>query len=424
LRREHKEAEAADMTEYFDALETRNPELREREQLARLPALIAHAMKNAPAFARILSGTDAAAVTTREALARLPVTRKSELLLLQKADRPFGGFAATRWGDARRVFGSPGPIYEPEGSHPDYWRLARPLFAAGFRKGDLVHNCFSYHFTPAGSMLETGAHALGCTVFPGGTGQTEQQVQAILDLEPDGYVGTPSFLKIIVEKADELGVKLASLTKALVSAEPFPPSLRDAFLARGIAGYQVYATGDLGAIAYETEARDGLVVDEGILVEIVRPGTGDPVAPGEVGEVIVTTLANADYPMIRFGTGDLSAILPGASPCGRTNLRIKGWMGRADQTTKVKGMFVHPSQVAAIASRHAEIGRARLVVDNPDGGDRMTLHVEIAGNRSSNAESIIGSIRDVTKLRGEVVFCAPGELPNDGKVIDDVRKYS
>jgi phenylacetate-CoA ligase len=415
------------VAEYFDTLETRDPELREREQLAQLPRQIAHAKRSAPAFARILASVDPAAVTTRAALAQVPVTRKSDLLLLQKASRPFGGFAATLWGrqaaGPARVFASPGPIYEPEGRRPDYWRLARALFAAGFRSGDLVHNCFAYHFTPAGSMLETGAQALGCTVFPGGTGQTEQQVQAMAELRPDGYVGTPSFLRIVLEKADEMGVKLASLSKALVSAEPFPPSLRDAFLARGIAGYQTYASADLGNIAYETEARAGLVVDEGVLVEIVRPGTGDPVAPGEVGEVVVSTLFNDDYPLVRFGTGDLSALLPGTSPCGRTNLRIKGWMGRADQTTKVKGMFVHPSQIAAIVARHPEIGRARLVVDRTEAGDRMTLNVEVAGNRSSNAEAIVATIRDVTKLRGEVAFRAPGELPNDGKVIDDQRKY-
>jgi len=413
--------------EHFDALETRDPELREREQIGQLARQIGHAKANAPAFARLLAATDPAAVTTREALAKVPVTRKSDLLEIQKAARPFGGFAATHWrkgvdGPAR-VFASPGPIYEPEGRRPDYWRIARALFAAGFRKGDLVHNCFAYHFTPAGSMFETGAHALGCTVFPGGTGQTELQVQAIADLGPDGYVGTPSFLRIIVEKADEMGVKITSLAKALVSAEPFPASLRDALLARGIAGYQVYGSADLGNIAYETEARSGLVVDEGVLVEIVRPGTGDPVAPGEVGEVVVTTLTNTDYPLIRFGTGDLSAVLPGASPCGRTNLRIKGWMGRADQTTKVKGLFVHPAQVAAVIARHPEIGRARLVVDTSEGGDRMTLHVEIAPNRSSSADAIVASIRDVTKLRGEVAFHAPGELANDGKVIDDVRKF-
>ena len=408
---------------HFDALETRDPAVREREQLARLPRQIAHAKAHAPAFAALFADVDAAAVTSRDALARVPVTRKSELLELQQHARPFGGLAATRWGAARRVFASPGPIFEPEGAAPDYWRLARALFAAGFRPGDLVHNCFAYHFTPAGSMLETGAHALGCTVFPGGTGQTEQQVQALAELKADGYVGTPSFLKIILEKADELGVKLPSLVKALVSAEAFPPSLRDALAARGIHGYQAYASADLGCIAYETPAREGLVVDEGVLVEIVRPGTGDPVAAGDVGEVVVTTLYNTDYPLVRFGTGDLSAALPGVSPCGRTNMRIKGWLGRADQRTKVKGMFVDPSQVAAIVRRHPEVTRARLVVDNPEGIDRMTLHVEIPDNASSRSEAIVESIRDVTKLRGDVEFHAPGALANDGKVIDDRRKY-
>jgi phenylacetate-CoA ligase len=411
------------VSEHFDTLETRDPEVRERAQFASLRRQIAHARTAAPALARILADVDADAVVSRADLARLPVTRKSELLDMQKEARPFGGFCATRFGAARRVFASPGPIYEPEGARPDWWRLARALFAAGFRAGDLVHNCFSYHFTPAGSMLETGAHALGCTVFPGGTGQTEQQVQAMAELRPHGYVGTPSFLRIILDKADEQGIVLPSLTKALVSGEAFLPALRDALAARGIAGYQVYATADLGNIAYETAARSGLVIDEGVLVELVRPGTGDPVAEGEVGEVVVTTLCNTDYPLIRFGTGDLSACLPGVSPCGRTNMRIKGWMGRADQTTKVKGMFVHPSQIAAIARRHPEIVRARLVVDNPDGNDRMTLRVEVPGNRSSDAEAIVTSIREITKLRGEVAFHAPGELPNDGKVIDDTRKF-
>ena len=411
------------VNEFFDTLETRDPALRERAQLAQLQRQIAHAKTNAPAFARILTDVEPQAVTTREALARIPVTRKSELVDLQKTSRPFGGFSATRWGDARHVFASPGPIYEPGGAAPDYWRLARALYAAGFRRGDLVHNCFSYHLTPAGSMLESGAHALGCTVCAGGIGQTEHQVQAMSDLQPDGYVGTPSFLKIILDKADELGVRLPSLRKALVSAEAFPISLRDALSARGIAGYQVYATADVGSIAYETPAREGLVVDEGVLVEIVRPGTGDPVAEGEVGEVVVTLLANVDYPLIRFGTGDLSATLAGVSPCGRTNSRIKGWMGRADQTTKVKGMFVHPSQIAAIIKRHPEIVRGRLVVDNREGADQMTLHVEVPAHQSSRSEGIVATIRDVTKLRGDVVFHAEGELPNDGKVIDDRRKY-
>ena len=409
--------------EFYDALETRDPAERERAQLARLPRQVAHAKAHAPAFARLLDGADPAAITTRAALAALPVTRKSDLLELQQRARPFGGLAATRWGAARRVFASPGPICEPEGAAPDYWRFARALFAAGFRPGDLIHNCFSYHFTPAGSMLETGAHALGCTVFPGGVGQTEQQVQAMVDLSPDGYVGTPSFLKIILEKADEQGIGLPSLKKALLSAEAFPPSLRDAFAARGILGYQTYASADLGAIAYETPARDGLVVDEGVLLEIVTPGTGDPVAQGDVGEVVVTTLHTVDYPLIRFGTGDLSAILPGPSPCGRTNARIKGWLGRADQRTKVKGMFVDPAQVAAIVRRHPEIARARLVVDNPGDADRMTLHVETAAPAPALRDAIAASIRDVTKLRGEVAFQAAGELANDGKVIDDRRVY-
>ena len=414
------------MSDHYDALETRDPEARERAILERLPRQVAHAKAHAPAYARLFADVDAASITTREALARLPVTRKSELGERQKSERPFGGFAATGWGGgragAKRVFASPGPIYEPEGATPDYWRLARALYAAGFRAGDLVHNAFAYHFTPAGSMLETGAHALGCTVFPAGTGQSEQQVQAMAELKPDGYVGTPSFLRILLEKADESGVSLASLKKALLSAEAFPAALRDAFLARGIAGYQVYASADLGSIAYETPARDGLVVDVGVLVEIVRPGTGDPVPAGEVGEVVVTALANTDYPLIRFGTGDLSAVLPGRSACGRTNARIKGWMGRADQTTKVKGMFVHPSQVAEIVRRHPAIARARLVVDNPDLQDRMTLMVETPRGAAAEAEAIVASIRDVTKLRGEVSFHAPGTLPNDGKVIEDRRK--
>jgi phenylacetate-coenzyme A ligase PaaK-like adenylate-forming protein len=414
--------------EHFDTLETRDPDVRERAVIESLRVQIAWAKANTTAYARLLEDVDPAAVTSRADLALLPVIRKSELSDLQKAERPFGGFSATGWGSARRrarlVFASPGPLYEPEGHSADYWRLARALFAAGFRAGDLVHNCFSYHFTPAGSMLDGGAVALGCTVFRGGTGQTEQQVQAMAELQADGYVGTPSFLKIILEKADELGIALPRMKKSLLSAEAFPRSLRDMLAGRGIAAFEAYASADLGTIAYESIARDGLIVDEGVLVEIVRPGTGDPLAPGEVGEVVVTLLSNADYPLIRFGTGDMSAILPGVSPCGRTNMRIRGWLGRADQTTKVKGMFVHPSQVAAIIRRHPEVARARLVVDNPEGADRMTLHVEVAANASSNAESIAATIRDVTKLRGEVRFHEPGALANDGKVIDDVRKHS
>ena len=322
----------------------------------------------------------------------------------------------------RRVFASPGTIYEPEGAAPDYWRTARALYAAGFRAGELVHNCFSYHMTPAGSIMESGAHALGCTVFAGGTGQTEQQVEAIADLKPAGYTGTPSFLKIILEKAAEKQLALSSMSKALVSGEACPPSLVDWFAERGMQALQCYATADLGLIAYETAARQGLVVDEGVLVEIVRPGTGDPVPEGEVGEVVVTSF-NLDYPLVRFGTGDLSALLPGPCPTGRSNARIKGWMGRADQTTKVRGMFVHPGQVAAIARRFPEVLRARLVVEGEMADDRMTLKLECAGAPEGLAQRVAEVIRDVTKLRGDVVLVAPGSLPNDGKVIEDARSY-
>lgn len=418
------------MTSFFDPLEQRSPELREAELLRALPGLIAHAQAHAPAMAARLQGVDATTVTSRAALAQLPVTRKSELLELQKQGRaqaggnPFGGFAALGFGPGMpRVFASPGTLYEPEGVGRDYWRMARAIYAAGFRSGELIHNSFSYHFTPAGSMMETGAHALGCTVFPGGTGQTEQQINAVAELRPAGYIGTPSFLKIMLEKAAEQGVDLSCITKALVSGEAFPPSLRDWFAARGVAGYQCYATADLGLIAYETSAREGLVLDEGVIVEIVRPGTGDPVPDGEVGELVVTTL-NRDYPLIRFGTGDLSAVLPGTCPTGRTNTRIKGWMGRADQTTKVRGMFVHPSQVADIVKRFPDIVKARLVVRGEMANDHMTLYVESACTAPEGLHERVGTaIRDVTKLRGDVQVVLPGTLPNDGKVIEDVRSY-
>lgn len=409
------------MPKFFDALETRNAAAREAWLAEALPKQIAHAKANTPWFAESLQSFDATKVSSREALAALPVIRKHDLIELQKKNRPFGGLAASGWGQLGRVFSSPGPIYEPEGRGIDYWRTARSLYAAGFRAGDLVHNSFSYHMTPGAWLLEAGAAAIGCTVFPAGVGQTEQQVLAMADLQPHGYVGTPSFLRILLEKADELGIKLPSLTKAQVSGEAFLPPVRDALLARGIVAYQTFATADLGVIAYETEAREGMVVDEGVVLEIVRPGTGDPVAEGEVGEIVVTTF-NTDYPLIRFGTGDLSAVLPGISPCGRTNLRIKGWMGRADQTTKIKGMFVHPEQVAAVVKRHPEIAKARLVVTNPDSNDLMTLRCEAAAGEAL-AKAIADSIRDVTKLRGEVEFVAAGSLPNDGKVIADERKY-
>ena len=414
------------MSAFYDSLETRSPDEREAALMAALPTQIAHAQQRSSAFAEILKGVDAASITSRAALAQLPVTRKSELLERQAAHRPrqiFGGFNAIGLGhDMPRLFASPGPIYEPESRRLDYWRMARSMYAAGFRAGELVHNCFSYHFVPAGSMMETGAHTLGCTVFAGGTGQTEQQVQAMLDLQPAAYVGTPSFLKIILEKAEEMGVKLPSLTKAMVSGEAFPPSLCHWMREHGIDAYQSYGTADLGLIAYETSAREGLVLDEGVIVEIVRPGTGDPVPEGEVGELVVTTL-NPDYPLIRFGTGDLSAYLPGRCPTGRTNARIKGWMGRADQTTKVRGMFVHAKQVAEIVKRFPQIAKARLVVTGEMANDQMQLWVETTETAPGFALQVIDALREVTKLRGEVQMVAPGSLPNDGKVVEDARSY-
>lgn len=415
------------MSEHYDSLEVRSPAAREAALMAALPAHIAHAQAHSPAFAQILQGVDAAAIHSRAALAQLPVTRKYELLAKQQAGRassPFGGFNTQAFGPHMpHVFASPGTIYEPEGTRPDYWRMARAIYAAGFRAGELIHNCFSYHFVPAGSMMETGAHALGCTVFPGGTGQTEQQVQAMAELCPAGYIGTPSFLKLILEKAHSMGTPISSVRKALVSGEAFPPSLRDWLHTQGIDGYQCYATADLGLIAYETSARQGLIIDEGVIVEIVRPGTGEPVPDGEVGELVVTTL-NPDYPLIRFGTGDLSAILPGHCPTGRTNHRIKGWMGRADQTTKVRGMFVHPSQVADVIKRFPQAHKARLIVSGEMANDTMTLLVESLETAAGFAQQISDAVRDITKLRADIQLVTPGSLPNDGKVIEDARSYS
>ncbi len=419
------------MSSFYDAPETRDPAAREAALMAALPAQM-RAAQATPAFGGMLAGIDAATISSRSALAQLPVTRKSQLLERQRASietDPFGGFSALGWRalprarPAQRVYQSPGPIYEPEASARDYWRMARAMFAAGLREGDLAHNCFSYHLTPGGLMMESGALALGCTVFPGGVGNTGLQLQAMSELKPDAYIGTPSFLKILVEKATETGANIASLKKAMLGGEAFPPSLRDWLVDRGIAGYQCYATADLGLIAYETSAREGLVLDEGVIVEIVRPGSGDPVTDGEVGEVVVTTL-NADYPLVRFGTGDLSAVLPGRCPTGRTNARIKGWMGRADQTAKVRGMFVHASQIAEVVKRHPELLRARLVVEGEMAEDRMTLFAEIArGEPEGLAERVAQSLRDITKLRGAVAFKQPGELANDGKVIEDARSY-
>jgi len=417
----------------IDALETREPAEREAALMAALPAQLRAALA-VPALAQRLGAIDIDSVTTRAALARLPVTRKQELLERQQAERGgnvFGGFSALGWNaqralrPARRVFQSPGPIYEPEGFATDYWRAARAMRAAGFVAGDLVHNSFSYHLTPGAWIMDSGAQALGCTVFPGGVGNTELQLQAAQHLRPDAYAGTPSFLRILLEKAAETGVALPSLKKALVSGEAFPPSLRDWLRERGVEAYQAYATADVGVIAFETAAREGLVVDEGVIVEIVRPGTGDVLPDGEVGEVVVTVF-NPDYPLVRFGTGDMSAVLSGHCPTGRSNTRIKGWLGRADQTAKVRGMFVHPGQVAEVLKRHPGLTRARLVVEGEMANDRMSLHVESPADSSSATLSaaLASSVRDVTKLRADIVLAAPGSLPNDGKVIDDKRSYA
>jgi len=415
------------MTGYLDRLETRDPQEREASLFAALPEHLAYAKANAPGLARILRDVDPSDVASRAALARLPVTRKSDLKELQRADRPLGGLNATPLEKLAKIFVSPGQIYDPEGHGRDWWRTARALYAAGFRAGDIVVNTFAYHFTPAGSMLESGATALGCVAVPTGTGQTEMQVATIADLGVNAYIGTPSFLKLIVEKADETRTDIACLKKAMVGAEYLPPALREAMRARGMSVMQCYASADLGLIAYESAMPDGtvnpgMIADEGIILEIVRPGTGDPVPEGDVGEVVVTSF-NRDYPLIRFGTGDLSAVLPGASPCGRTNVRIKGWMGRADQTTKVKAMFVTPSQVAEVVRRHVEIRKARLVVDREGEQDRMTLRCEVEAGNDALLKRIVATIREVTKLRGEVELVGPGALPNDGKVIDDTRKY-
>ena len=416
------------MTDFFDLLESRDPAVREKELFSALPALIARAQQ-ASGWAAILKGVDAPQITSRKALAQLPVTRKSELKDLQKAALPFGGLTTTATSKLSRIFMSPGPLFDPEGHGSDWWRYARPLHALGVRSGDLIQNCFAYHFTPAGLMVEGGAAKLGCPIIPAGIGQTEMQVQAMSLLKPKAYVGTPSFLKIIIEKALELGEDISSVNYALVGAEALPPSLRGWLNEHGVPHVlQTYGSADIGNIAYETlsngQVNPGMVLDETLLLEIVRPGTGEPVPDGEVGEVVITSF-NPDYPLLRFATGDLSAILTGTSPCGRTNLRLKGWMGRADQTTKIRAMFVHPSQVADILKRHPQIIKGRLVVTGEMGNDEMTLHCEVAdiNSASNDADAIIASIRDVTKLRGEVQLVAAGSLPNDGKVIEDARSY-
>ncbi|KAF1043796.1 MAG: Phenylacetate-coenzyme A ligase [Herbaspirillum frisingense] len=412
----------------LDALERRDPQQREEQLMQRLPQLLARA-QSAPGWARILRGIDGAAIASRAELAQLPVTRKSDLKELQTRETPFGGLNTTPQRQLRRLFVSPGPIYDPEGHGADWWRFASPMKALGLKAGDILQNCFAYHFTPAAFMVEGAAARLGCAVIPAGIGQTELQVNAMGALRPDAYVGTPSFLKIIIEKAQEMGADISSVQRALVSAEALPPSLRAWFHAHGVPNVlQLYASADIGNIAYETMSEGavhpGMVLDEALILEIVRPGTGDPVAEGEVGEVVVTSF-NPDYPLIRFGTGDLSAVVSGISPCGRTNTRIKGWMGRADQTTKVRGMFVHPSQVADVLRRHGDVLRARLVISGEMANDVMTLHCEVGDpeNPAVDVSALAGSLRDVTKLRGEVLLVGPGSLPNDGKVIEDARKY-
>jgi len=408
------------MTNHYDALETRSPSEREADLFARLPGVL-RAAANAPAYAERFKGIDLASVTSRAALAKLPVLRKSELPALHKAAPPFGGFVSQPSGSFGRLFTSPGPIFEPESAADDPWRGARAVFAAGFRPGDIILNTFSYHLTPGGFIFDTSARALGCAVIPAGPGNTEQQFELIETYRPAGYSGTPDFLKILLDTADKAGRDASSIKRALVSGAAFPKSLQDEMKARGVDAYQNFGTADLGIIAYETAAREGLVVNENIIVEIVKPGTGDPVADGDVGEIVVTTL-DPHHPWVRLALGDLSAVLAGQSPCGRTNMRIKGWMGRADQTTKVKGMFVRPEQIAEIGKRHPELGRLRLVVTRDSEVDVMTLSAECPSSGESLRDEVASTLRAVTKLQGNVTLVAPGSLPNDGKAISDERK--
>jgi phenylacetate-CoA ligase len=405
------------MTRFFDELETRSPAQRAAHLAKALPDQIVRA-KALPGYAGALEGVNPASITSVEALAKLPVLRKSDLGRAQAADGPFGGLTTRPAHGFAHIFQSPGPIYEPGGTEHDWWRMGRFLNACGIGRGDIVQNCFGYHLTPAGMIFESGARAVGAAVLPAGTGQTELQVTASRDVGVTAYAGTPDYLKVILDKADEMGVTLG-ITRAAVGGGALFPSLRKEYADRGILCLQCYATADLGNIAYESEAQEGMIVDEGVIVEIVTPGTGDPVAPGQVGEVVVTTL-NPDYPLIRFATGDLSAVMEGASPCGRTNMRIKGWMGRADQTTKIKGMFVRPEQVAQLVAKHAEISRARVIASREGEMDVMTVQIEAAGG---NADAYASTVAEVLKLKGKIELLSPGSLPNDGKVIEDQRVY-
>jgi phenylacetate-CoA ligase len=407
------------MPDFYDQFETREPAARERETFARLPEIVARAM-TAPGWVAHLKGVDPKSVHSREALARLPLLRKSALAALQKAIPPFGGFNVTPPGQAKRLFMSPGAIFEPQGTVADFGGAARALFAAGFRPGDVAHNSFSHHLTPGAFILESGAHALGCATIPGGVGNTEQQLEAIAHLKPSGYIGTPDFLKILLDTAEKSGKDASSIRRGLVSGAALPATLREELRARGVAVLQCYAIAETGVIAYESEAKEGMIVNEMLLVEIVRPGTGEPVSDGEVGEVVVTSF-NPDYPMIRLATGDLSAVMAGVSPCGRTNVRIKGWMGRADQTTKVKGMFVHPGEIVEVGKRHPALGRVRLRVTREAEQDAMILCAECANPAPGLAEAVAATLQSLTKLKGAVELVAPGSLPNDGKVIADER---
>jgi len=414
------------MSQSPSADELRSVNERESALMNALAKQVAHAQESSPAFAKILEGIDAASINSRDKLKELPITRKSDLLRIQQENRSqnaFGGLAAVDFGpDMLRVFASPGIIFEPQGKMADYWRMSRGLRAAGFKSGDVVQNCFSYHFTPAGFMMDSAAQALGCTVFPAGTGQTEQQVLAMVELQPTAYIGTPSFLRVLLERAQELDKPVSSVKKAMVSGEALPESLRKWFADQGIQVFQMYGTADVGLIAYETSALEGMVVDEDIILEIVDPDTGEPVAEGDIGEVVITTL-NKDYPLIRYGTGDLSAVLPGQCPTGRTNTRIRGWMGRADQVTKVRGMFVHPQHVGQIISDTPQVSKARLLISGEMANDKMVLQVEASEQSAELEEKLVQNIRNVTKLRGEVEFVEAGSLPDDGKFIEDVRSY-
>lgn len=411
------------MSDFYDDLETRAPEDREASLMARLPSLLAHAVGNARGWDARLKGVEPAAINSRAALASLPVLRKSDLGALQVADPPFGGLVTVPPGKLGALYMSPGPVFDAEGTGDDPWRAARALYAAGIRSGHVVQNCFGYHMTPGAWMVHQAARKIGCAIIPAGIGQTEQQLDLIQMFKPDAYVGTPSFLRIMIEKASQIGADISNLKRALVAAEALPPSLRQWFLDQGLEQVlQWYGTADLGLIAYETQAQEGMVLEEELILEIVRPGTDEPVGEGEVGEVVITSF-NDFYPMIRFGTGDLSAVLPGISPCGRTNTRIKGWMGRADQATKVRGMFVRPEQINLIVTQFSEITKARLVISGEMADDQMVLRCEVQSGREDLAEQLVMAMRNITKLRGEVQLLAPGDLPNDGLVIEDARKY-